>query len=89
MSNSLDLDKPTPGHNLSVSIQREETTGERGVRLFKDIALFLVAVAFVALIVWLCFSTLTSPGAAVEEKKWAMSIISAATGGIIGYLVRR
>ena len=25
----------------------------------------------------------------VEEKKWAMSVLSAATGGIIGYLVRK
>lgn len=24
-----------------------------------------------------------------EEKKWAMSIISGATGGIIGYLIRK
>lgn len=49
----------------------------------------MVATAFVVLIVWLCYTTLSSSTASAEEKKWAMSVLSAATGGIIGYLVRR
>jgi hypothetical protein len=86
---TIDLNTPPPNHKFSVSVEREETTGERRVRLFKDVALFLVALAFVVLIVWLCYSTLSSPNAAAEEKKWAMSVLSAAAGGIIGYLVRK
>ena len=86
---TFDISQPPPGHKLNASIDREETTGERNVRLFKDVALFLVAIAFVALIVSLCYATVTSTGASAEEKKWAMSILSAAAGGIIGYLVRR
>ncbi|MCW7537030.1 hypothetical protein OOT46_04085 [Aquabacterium sp. A7-Y] len=88
MSN-IDLNRPPPNHKFSVAIDREETNDERKVRLFKDVALFLVAIAFVLRIAWLCYSTLTSPTWAPEEKKWAMSVISAAAGGIIGYLVRR
>lgn len=86
---TIDLNAPPPNHKFSVSVEREETTGERNVRLFKDVARFLVAITFVMLIAWLCYTTLTSPVAAAEEKKWAMSVISAAAGGVIGYLVRK
>lgn len=86
---TIDLDSPPPNHKYSVSVEREETAGERKVRLFKDVALFVVALGFVVLVVVLCYSTLSSSTAAAEEKKWAMSVLSAATGGIIGYLVRK
>ena len=86
---TIDLNSPPPNHKYSVSVEREETGGERRVRLFKDLALFLVAIGFVVLIVVLCYSTLSSATATPEEKKWAMSVLSAATGGIIGYLVRK
>ncbi|MEQ1560116.1 MAG: hypothetical protein ABL933_14430 [Methyloglobulus sp.] len=85
----IDLNKPPPNHTFSVSVDREETDAERNVRLFKDVALFVVALGFVILIAYLCYSTLNSATVSVEEKKWAMSILSAATGGIIGYLVRK
>lgn len=86
---TIDLNTPPPNHKFSVSVEREETAGERRVRLFKDVALFLVAIAFVMLIAWLRYSTLASPSATAEEKKWAMSVLSASAGGIIGYLVRK
>lgn len=86
---TIDLDAPPPNHKYSVSIEREETAGERRVRLFKDIALFVVAIVFVVLIGALCSTTLTSAAATADAKKWAMSVLSAATGGIVGYLVRR
>lgn len=86
---TIDLNNPPPHHKFSVSIEREETAAEHRIRLFKDLTLFLVAVGFVLLIVWICYNTLASVTASAEEKKWAMSILSAATGGIIGYLVRR
>jgi hypothetical protein len=87
--NTIDLDSPPPNHQYNVSIVREETAGERQVRLFKEVVLFLVAVGFVILVVWVCYNTLASSVASPEEKKWAMSVLSAATGGVIGYLVRR
>ncbi len=85
----IDLNSPPPNHTFSVSVDREETDAERNVRLFKDVALFVVALGFVILIAHLCYATLVSASAGTEEKKWAMSILSAATGGIIGYLVRK
>lgn len=84
----LDLNSPPPGHRVKALVDPEETRGERLVRLFKDVALFLVAIVFVILMAWICYSTLTSGSATADEKKWAMSVLSAATGGILGYLVR-
>lgn len=89
MSNSINLNSPPPDHNYSIKVDPKETDGDRAVRLFKDVALFLVAIGFVVLIAILCYGTLTSSATTAEEKKWAMSIISGAAGGIIGYLIRK
>ena len=86
---TIDLNAAPPNHTLSVTVEREETDGERRVRLLKDLILFLVAVAFVVLIAALCATKLISQTATVDDKKWAMSVLSGATGGIVGYLVRR
>ena len=89
MSNSIDLNSPPPNHNYNIKVDPKETDGERTVRLFKDVALFLVAIGFVVLLAFLCYSTLASATATPEEKKWAMSILSGAAGGIVGYLIRK
>ena len=89
MSNSIDLNKPPPEHNYSIKVDPKETDGDRKVRLFKDVTLFLVAIGFVVLLAVLSYGTLASNTATPEEKKWAMSIISGAAGGIIGYLIRK
>ncbi|ANH33213.1 hypothetical protein [Ralstonia solanacearum] len=41
------------------------------------------------MIVLLCYRALSSPQTSAEEKKWAMSVLTAAAGGIIGYLIRK
>lgn len=86
---ALDLGKPLPGHNYSSSITPQESVGDRRVRLFKDVALFVAALVFVGIIAWLCIRTLLNQQAAADEQKWAMSILSAAAGALIGYLVRK
>ena len=86
---TIDLDKPPPHHVYTVSVEPEERPAERIVRLFKDIALFLVAIAFVVTIAIICFRTLYDAAATADEKKWAMSVLSAAAGGIVGYLIRK
>ncbi len=86
---TIDLNTPPPNHKYSVTIDREETAAERNVRLFKDVMLFLAALGFVVLITYLCFSTLSSSVASADEKKWAMSILTAIAGGLVGYLVRK
>jgi uncharacterized membrane protein YobD (UPF0266 family) len=48
-----------------------------------------MALVFVGMVAVLCYNTVTSAVATADEKKWAMSVLSAATGGIIGYLIRR
>ncbi len=85
----IDLNRPPVGHNYSVSIDKEESSAEMYVRLFKELVVFMLAIAFVVIIAWLCLSTLQDAQATLEAKKWAMSILSAATGGIIGYLLKK
>ena len=85
----IDLQDPPPNHKYKASIEPQETAADIYVRLFKDVVVFLVAVGFVLLIVWLCVQTLLSTSAMPDEKKWAMSILSAAAGGMIGYLIRK
>ncbi len=86
---TIDLDKPPPQHVYTVSVEPEESRAERYVRLFKDIALFLVAVGFVIAIAIICFRTLYEATSTSDEKKWAMSVLSAAAGGMVGYLIRK
>ena len=85
----LDLGNPPPGHKFSVSVEREEQLAERNVRPFKDVTIFVIAAGFVIIIAIYCYQTLVSPNASAEEKKWAMSILSAAAAGLIGYLIRK
>jgi hypothetical protein len=50
---------------------------------------FLTALGFVLLIAAICVQTLESPTATPEAQKWAMSILSAAASGLIGYLIKK
>jgi hypothetical protein len=86
---SIDLNNPPPNHRFRVSVEREETEAERDVRLAKDVGVFILAVVFVSAIYYLAFVTATSATAAPEEKKWAMSVLSAGAAGLVGYLVRK
>ena len=86
---SIDLNSPPPGHKFNISVERDETDGERKVRLFKDVALFIVAISFVVLIVFYCFQTLIDINTSPDAKRWAQSVLSAAAGGILGYLIKK
>ncbi len=86
---TVDLNDPPPGQRFNFAIETQETAGEHAVRLFKDVALFLLAIGFVCLLVTLCYRTLTSASASPDAQKWAMSIFSLLGGGIVGYLVPR
>jgi hypothetical protein len=50
---------------------------------------FSGAIVLVGVIAWLCCRALLSSTTTPDEQKWAMSILSAMVGGIVGYLVRR
>jgi len=85
----FDFNNPPPNHRFTVKVERDETEGERFVRLAKDLVVFSLAAGFVVVIACLCVSTVLNSASGLEEKKWAMSILSAATGGMVGYLVAR
>jgi len=70
-------------------LEPEEKNEELCVRLLKEFVLVIVAASFVILLGWICYETLTSVSATADEKKWAMSSITAITGGLTGYLLRR
>lgn len=86
---TIDLNSPPPKHNFRVSVDRAETPAEMAVRLMKDVCLFLAALALVGVVIYICITTLQGATATQEEKKWAMSTIGAAAGGVVGYLVRK
>jgi len=89
MTNNIDLDKPLVGHEYKLKVEPKETGADRNVRLFKDLALFLAALSFVAIIIYMCVVTLISSTSTQDEKKWAMSIVTGATGALIGYLIKK
>ncbi len=86
---TIDLNNPPPNHRYRVSVDREETRAERNVRLIRELGVFLFAAVFVGGIYWLAFNTVTNQSASPEEKKWAMSVLSAGAAGLVGYLVRK
>lgn len=85
----IDLDNPPPRQSYKLSLEREETRGERFVRLTKDLALFATALGFVVVVAWICVTTAINESATAEERKWATSILTAAMGGLLGWLVKR
>ena len=85
----LNLNNPPADHHVSISMGRSETAGERRVRLFKDVIVFSLAALFVSLIVWQCYATVGAAEASAEDKKWAMSILTAITSGLVGYLIKK
>ncbi|MEI4485731.1 hypothetical protein V8J36_05975 [Frigidibacter sp. MR17.14] len=89
MTSTINLEAPPAGHSVTASMKPDELPGEVRVRLFKEVVLFLLAIAFVGIVMWICIDTIRTPAASADEKKWAMSVIAAAAGGTIGYLVRK
>ena len=81
---TLDLSAPPQNHTYTVSLSSEEKDSDRFVRLAKEIILVVLAAGFVMI----CVQTLFSTQATADEKKWAMSTITAISGGLVGYLIR-
>ena len=85
---TLDLSAPPQNHTYTVSLSSEEKDSDRFVRLAKEIILVVLAAGFVMLVGWICVQTLFSTQATADDKKWAMSTITAISGGLVGYLIR-
>jgi hypothetical protein len=86
---TIDLNNLPPNSSYKVSVDSSETNAEQKTRLVKEMLLFCLAILFVSGIYWLAFSAVTNPATPPEEKKWAMSMLSAGASGLIGYLVKR
>jgi hypothetical protein len=50
VSNNIDLNNPPPNHRYTVVLEKEETPGDRRVRWFKEVVLFLFAIGSVGAI---------------------------------------
>ncbi|TVP68774.1 MAG: hypothetical protein EA339_15700 [Rhodobacteraceae bacterium] len=91
MSNppTYDLSATPPGHTYTVTVKPEETLRDAWARVIKDFILFAAALVFLGMLAWICFVTVQSPTATAEEKKWAMSFLTGAAGGLVGYLIKK
>ena len=84
---TLDLSAPLGNHTYTVSLSSEEKDSDRFVRITKEVILVMLAAGFVILIGWICVQIFFSAQATAEEKKWAMSTVTAISGGLVGYLI--
>lgn len=90
MTNRIDLSEPADGHKMDVKITPIESVGERRIRLVKDVVVFSLAVIACAAIVIYASYTAAFDGSAGEgTKRWAMSIVSASAGGLLGFLLKK
>jgi hypothetical protein len=86
---TIDLNAAPAGHIYSVSVKPGETEKDAWARIIKDLVLFFCSIAFIGALAWFCYETMRSSTASAEEKKWSMSLLSLAAGGLIGYLVKK
>ena len=86
---NVDLNNPPPGQTYKLGLEKDESDGDRKVRLFKELALFICGLAATGIVFGLCLVVVTNPGASVDDRKWSMAVLSAAVGAILGYLLKR
>jgi hypothetical protein len=86
----IDLNNPPANHRVDLSLSPEETPGERQLRLWKDGTVFYTAwLACVLIVGYAAWTAVGAPDIDADTKRWAMSIVSAAAGGLLGFLVRK
>jgi hypothetical protein len=52
----------------------------------KSIFLFVFALGGIGVVLWYCLTTLLEQTTAPDEKKWALSAVTAIISGLIGFL---
>ena len=80
---------PAEGRAVTVKIEPAEKAWDGRVRLVKDFIFFLFSIGVALVFLWICYQTLMSPAASPEEKKWAMSGLTALAGGLVGYWAKK
>jgi hypothetical protein len=68
---TIDLNNPPSNYHYSLSVNKEESAAERGVRLTKEMAVFLLAIVIAGCIYWLAFSHRHQSDRERRGKKWA------------------
>ena len=86
---TYDLSVTPPGHTYTATVRPQETSRDAWARVIKDFVLFVAALVFLGVLAWICFDTVRSLTAPAEEKKWAMSFLTGAAGGLVGYLIKK
>lgn len=86
---SFDVNNPPPGRGYKVSLDKDETVEERWPRLIKDGLLFIAALALAGVVIGICIAVVLNASAMPEDRRWAMAVVSAAIGAILGYLLKR
>ncbi len=86
---TYDLSAAPPGHTYTATVQPKESDKDAWARVIKDFILFLAALVFLGVLAWICVDAVRSQTASADEKKWAMSFLTGAAGGLVGYLVKR
>jgi len=86
---NVDLNNPPPGQTYKLGLEKDETDGDRKVRLFKELALFISGLAATAIVFSLCLAVVMNSNTSVDDRKWSMAVLSAAVGAILGYLLKR
>lgn len=66
--------------------QRSQTEANARLQRRKEAVLFGVATALVVALSGICIWVLLSGGFSSDDKKWATSILTLITGGLVGYL---
>jgi hypothetical protein len=72
---------------IKVDISRAETQEDAAQRRKQDMVLFVVAVAFVAVVATGCLWLIFLSDRPDDQKRWAMEILTAIASGFVGYLV--
>lgn len=85
----IDLTAPPTGHNYTVSVKPDETRGDAVVRHIREVVVIAIAVGLVCAVGYICVVTVLSETVTPQEKTWAQSTLLGATGGVLGYLLRR
>lgn len=88
---TFDLNDPPPGHSVKGSFQVdvEEHPHERGVRLFKDVAVFVVSLLGAIAIAYFCVTVVLDVESAPLAKQVASGFLGAIGGTMATILSRK
>lgn len=76
-------------HHLEASVKPVESIPDGQARRLKDLSLFFVSVLILVTIVAFSIFLLSSQCVPDDDRKWALSTLTAVFGGVLGWLIKR